>query len=217
MKVGTDGVLLGAWVNPANSSAILDIGAGTGLISLMLAQKSTTRIDALEIDPQACSQAKENTEKSPWPHQIEVINDSFQHYSQSCDAKYDLMVSNPPYFVNSLKAPDHQRSLARHSHTLPYDDLLKGVARLLTDDGKFYVILPYLEAQLFIVDAALYHLYCNQKLNIKPAPHKKTNRVLVEFSKIRNKTEEFSLSILDQKNEYSREYKELTKTYYLNF
>jgi tRNA1Val (adenine37-N6)-methyltransferase len=217
MKVGTDGVLLGSWVKGENSDTILDVGTGTGLIALMLAQKLRSVIDAVEIDPEACTQARENIHLSPWSKQIRVYQSSFQDYCNTTDKKYDLIVSNPPYFNNSLKAPDNKRSIARHSDTLPYDVLLRGVSQLLTDNGRFCVILPYLEAQLFIVDAALSHLYCSLKTNIKPAVDKKTNRVLLQFSKIRTKMDENVISILDLNKEYTAEYKELTREYYLNF
>jgi tRNA1Val (adenine37-N6)-methyltransferase len=217
MKVGTDGVLLGAWVNTAEAGSILDIGTGTGLLALMIAQKTHCVIDAVEMDQDAFRQAGENIRLSPWPGQINLYHTSFQDYSAITNKKYDLIVSNPPYFTNSLKAPDEKRSMARHCDTLPYNELLQGVARLLTDKGRFCVILPYPEAQLFVVDAALSHLYCNLKVNIKPSVQKKVSRVLLQFSKTRTVANEETIAILDVNREYTTEYKEWTCDYYLNF
>jgi tRNA1Val (adenine37-N6)-methyltransferase len=217
MKVGTDGVLLGSWVKPESALSILDIGTGTGLLALMVAQRTNATIDAIEIDAEACKQANENIAKSPWENRINVIHSSFQDYCGSSTKKYDLIISNPPYFNNSLKATNEKRTIARHSDSLPYDNLIEGVSKLLSENGRFCVVLPYIEAQLFIVDSALRHLYCNNKVNIKPSVQKKTNRVLAQFSKIRTRMEETTLSILDTNNSYTKEYKELTCDYYLNF
>ena len=124
MKVSTDGVLLGAWVEPGNASAILDIGTGTGLIGIMLAQKSGAKIDAVEIEPHAYRQAIENVLDCPWKERIMVTNSSFQDYSKHSSLKYDLIVTNPPFFSNSLKTPHDGRNLARHNDILPPEELL---------------------------------------------------------------------------------------------
>jgi tRNA1Val (adenine37-N6)-methyltransferase len=217
MKVGTDSVLLGAWTDTEEASSILDIGTGTGIIALMLAQRSHAHIDALDIDSIACQQASDNIRKSPWPDKIRVINKSFENYYRNSTDKYDLLVSNPPFFKNSLKPEDNKRSMARHADSLPYQELLAGVAQLITDNGRFCIVLPYTEAQLFIVDAALHYLYCNLKLNVKPCTSDKVNRVLMQFSKKRTILSEENISILDDKRKYTLDYKKLTKEYYLNF
>jgi len=217
MKVGTDGVLLGAWVNAENSDNILDIGTGTGLIALMLAQKSSAQIVSVEIDDDAVEQARENLSTSKWSDRMRVYHCSFQDFISFSDLKYDLIITNPPFFENSLKPPDKKRNFARHSDTLPASELLSGVNHFLSDKGNFYIILPYVQAQVFIVDAALCHLYCVSKLNCKPASNKKVNRVLMQFSRKRSKIKETEIVIRDNNNEYTKQYRELTKDYYLGF
>jgi tRNA1Val (adenine37-N6)-methyltransferase len=217
MKVGTDGVLLGAWTNPANAFNILDIGTGTGLIALMLAQKSRANIDAIEIDSDAYDQALENVRQSVWKERISVMHNSLQDFARSTDTKYDLVVTNPPFFTNSLKSAQEKRNLARHNDTLTTEDLLAGVDRLLKPLGSFCAILPYVESQLLIVDAALYNLYCMRKTNVLPLAHKKPTRVMMEFSRNRSKVTENELVIQHQSGEYTNDYKLLTNEFYLNF
>lgn len=133
MKVGTDGVLLGAWTPVESSARILDIGTGTGLVALMLAQRCSASVIALEIDETAAQQAAENITRSPWGNRIEVVCQDFRLYSNKNNSlKYDTIVSNPPYFTDSLKCPDSQRNTARHNDNLSYEELLKGVSNLLS-------------------------------------------------------------------------------------
>jgi tRNA1Val (adenine37-N6)-methyltransferase len=218
MKVNTDGVLLGAWVNSSDPQNILDVGTGTGLIALMLAQKFTGHIDAVEIEPDAYQQAVENVSASSWHHRIQVLNQSFQDYSLAASRQqFDLIVSNPPFFENSLKTPVAERNLARHNDLLSTSDLLTGVDKLLLPEGRFCVILPYIESQLLVVDAALHNLYCVRKTNIRPVSDKKVNRVLMEFRRERSKLLENELIIRLGESSYSEEYKRLTSDFYLFF
>ncbi|MBL0096355.1 MAG: methyltransferase [Bacteroidetes bacterium] len=148
MKVGTYGVLLGAWVTVPDAGKILDIGTGTGLIALMMAQKSNAFIDAIDIDLPSYEQAKENVLLSPWSDHVRVIHSALKDYKPGY--RYDLIVSNPPYFMDSYAATDEARNLARSaSASLSYDDLLNGVVRLLVNTGRFSVILPHKEGQIF--------------------------------------------------------------------
>ncbi len=217
MKVGTDGVLLGAWVNAHNENKILDIGAGTGLIALMLAQRTTSEIYTLEIEPGSCLQAQENINASPWKERITAINTSVQEYSRKRNISFELIVSNPPFFSNSLKAPQKERTLARHNDQLLPDELLSAVNVLLSKDGRFAVILPYVDSPLFIVDAALYQLYCVRKTMVRSAKEKKPHRVLMEFSRFRMKLVETELIIYNEQRQYSNDYKNLTGEFYLAF
>jgi tRNA1Val (adenine37-N6)-methyltransferase len=218
MKVGTDGVLLGAWADCANAKSILDIGTGTGLISLMLAQRSNAKIEAVEIDETACIQAKENIKKSFWNDRIEIHNMPFQDFSKSANKRYDLIVSNPPYFQNSLYAPDKKRTDARHNSNLKLDDLLVGVLNLLQEKGKLSIILPYLEGALFIVKAAENGLYCVRQTKVLPKPDREPKRLLLEFMKEKMPLIEQELIIeLNKRHEYSEAYKNLTKDFYLAF
>ena len=133
MKVGTDGVLLGAWTKVDTAKRILDIGTGTGLVALMLAQRSSAHIIALEIDPLAARQAEENIMESPWQERMEVICLDFNVYTSK--EKFDVIVSNPPFFIDSLTSPVESRTAARHNYSLPYSDLLQGVSAILNDHG----------------------------------------------------------------------------------
>ena len=142
MKVGTDGVLLGAWTSVESAHRILDIGTGTGLVALMLAQRSLpdANIVALEIDEAAVGQARENIIRSPWKERVEVVQADFRKYRSS--DKFDVMVSNPAFLVDSLECPDRQRAAARLNDSLTYEDLLEGVSGLLTENGFFTVVIP---------------------------------------------------------------------------
>jgi len=215
MKVSTDGVILGAWTEPGDASTILDIGTGTGLIAIMLAQKSKSSIDAVEIEPHACSQAIENAENCPWKERITVTHSSFQEYSKHSNHKYDLIVTNPPFFSNSLKTPHNGRNLARHNDILPPEALLAGVDRLLSPNGRFCLILPCIESSLFMVDAALYNLYCTRKTYVKPTPKKSISRVLMELARERHKIQETDLIIQGEDGQYTENFALLTKEYYL--
>jgi Predicted O-methyltransferase len=215
MKVSTDGVLLGAWVDLSNASSILDVGTGTGLIAVMLAQRSEALIDAVEIEPHAARQAKDNAAKCPWNERVFVTHASFQDFSRHSDRKFDLIVSNPPFFSNSLKTPSTGRNLARHNDILPPEELLAGVDRLLTLEGRFCLILPYVESSLFLVDAALYNLYCIRKAHVKATPQKKVTRILLEFARERRKVTEDELIIQEPDGSYSEKFKTLTEAYYL--
>lgn len=219
MKVGTDAVLLGAWVTPNNPKKILDIGTGTGVIALMLAQKSNADIFALEIDKSSFDQAELNIRESIFKDKITVLNKSFQEFSETAETKFDLIVTNPPYFVDSLKNSDSNRSGARHADTLPYKDLLIGVKKSLLPKGKFCLILPKKEAEKFRELAKENGLYLSKMLRVKTRLDKEEEkRQIMQFEFSPTEFSESTLVI--EKNErmsYTEEYKELTKDYYLNF
>lgn len=215
MKVSTDGVLLGAWTDPAKASSVLDVGTGTGLIAIMLAQRSEALIDAVEIEPHAARQATDNAGKCPWADRIFITHTSFQDFSKHSDRKFDLIVSNPPFFSNSLKTPIDTLNLARHNDILPPEELLTGIDRLLTPEGRFCLILPYVDSSLFLVDAALYNLYCIRRTQVKATPQKKVTRVLLEFARERRKILEDELIIQELDGSYSEKFKLLTESYYL--
>lgn len=218
MKVNTDGVLLGAWVKSEDPGYILDIGAGTGLISLMLAQRfPNAMIHAVEINEKACRQTQSNIELSAWNARMEIFHRDFLEYMKACPVKYDLIVTNPPYFSNSLQNPDKSRKIARHSESLPFEKLITGVKQLLTDRGVFAVILPAGNV-LFQQEAYINGLFCRRRLGVRSLPNKKISRQLLELSPASNKpaqTEE--LSIYQLPGEYSSGYINLTKDFYLGF
>jgi len=220
MKVGTDGVLLGAWVKTDNVQRILDVGTGTGLIALMLAQKSQAFIDAIDIDELACAQARENVMESRWPERVRVLQVSLQEYAARSETRYDLIVSNPPYFADSTKALQEARTKARHADLLPFVALIDGVAQLLDKNGTFCVILPVKEGELFRDIAAERKLFLNKLVRIKTTPEKTEKRLIMQFGFARKTFSESTLVIeKDNLNEqhYTDEYRELTKEYYLYF
>lgn len=219
MKVGTDAVLLGSWTECKNAKRILDIGTGSGIITLMLAQRSNAVIDALEIDKSSCEQAEENIKSSPWKDRINVIHSSLQNYLLKSEHQYDLIVSNPPYFIASSKAPDQKRSTARHTDTLPFNDLINGVTKLLTEDGRLCVILPLKEAQVLIDLAKESSLFLNKLTRISGRADKDSEkRWLMEFSKTSQEVKENKLAIeKGERHDYTEEYKELTNEFYLHF
>jgi tRNA1Val (adenine37-N6)-methyltransferase len=211
-------VLLGAWAKCETAKRVLDIGTGTGLIALMIAQRSDAMIDAIEIDEQASEQAAKNINKSPWTDRINVMNRSFQDFSKLKDKTYDLIVSNPPYFQNSMFAPDKKRTDARHNSNLELEDLLSGAKKLLSKEGKLSIILPYLEGNMFILKASEAGLYCVRQTKILPKPGCEPKRLLLEFHQTKKPLDEQELIIeLNKRHEYSEAYKNLTKDFYLAF
>lgn len=218
MKVGTDAVLLGAWVNTSSAKTILDIGTGTGIISLMLAQKSEAQIDAIDIDNNAYLQARENISASKWKDRIQIHHTSLQQYVVNSKHKYDLIVSNPPYFVDSSKALEESRTNARHTDQLPFSDLLEGVLKLLSLTGRFYVILPTKESQLFREMAEEQKLYVTRLTRVITRTDRPEKRLLMTFEFVRKTIEEDSITIeQDERHSYTDQYKELTKDYYVGF
>jgi len=219
MRVSTDAVLLGAWVTPNGSKRILDIGTGSGVIALMLAQKSQAEITAIDIDKESTEQAKTNVEESIFKNQITVLHLSFQDLVKQSNAKYNLIVTNPPYFIDSLKNPSDTRATARHTHALSFEDLISGAKKLLDEKGKLCLILPTKEAQLFRQKAEAKGLYLSKLLRIRTRGEKDSEkRHLMQFE---FKESEFSESTLvieaDSHRNYTEEYKELTKDYYIHF
>jgi len=216
-KVGTDGVLLGAYADVSDIKTILDIGTGTGLIALMLAQRSEAEITAIEPDLNSFEQACNNVRQSNWSHRIRVINTDLQNFMTESQ-QFDLIITNPPYFIDSLKNPDPGKAAARHNVTLNNIDLLRGISGLLTDNGRAQVIMPYAEGSILIAEAHESGLYCNDILKIKPLPSNEVRRLIITFSRKRNKTTEKFLTIEHGKrHEFTQEYIDLTKDFYLKF
>lgn len=215
MKVGTDGVLLGAWANISNAKSVLDIGTGTGLVALMIAQRCSSEILAIEIDKNAVNQAIENKERSPWKERISIQHTDFKTFS--CDKRFDLIVSNPPYFSDSLLSPDTRRNAARHTNGLSYYELIEGVSGLLSSKGEFSLIIPADTLDKIKEIGTVFNLYPIRQTNVLPKPDSMPKRVLVTFSfnNIIN-TETNELVIELSRHQYSEEYISLTKEYYLN-
>lgn len=247
MKVGTDGVLLGAWCRigrrePADNRPprALDIGAGTGLLALMVAQRweeMRIDVDAVEIDGDSFHEARYNIGASPWAARVMVYNMSIQDFAADDRQPYDLIVSNPPYFSSSLKCPDWARTTARHTTRLTYGELIDCGARLLAEHGIFAVILPYDSADGFVALTEQRGLRLHRRTDVLPTPHSTPKRSLMEFSKTgRNSPKRaaeadtkhhsvsspaFSHDTLTiesgERHVYSPEYIELTRDFYLKF
>ncbi|MCS6833020.1 MAG: methyltransferase [Flammeovirgaceae bacterium] len=215
MKVGTDSLLLGAWVKANEPKKILDIGTGTGILALMMAQKyPLAKIDAVEIDENAYRQAAENVLYSKFAQRIDVHHCSFQHFQTR--ETYDLIITNPPYFYHS-KASAPERRLARHAESLPFEDILKKSISLLAEEGIFSLVLPIETSHSFIYLAQGYGLYCYQQCNVRTVQTKSPKRCLLSFSKKVKPFFQEELTLQDHPEKYTEEYKLLTNEFLIVF
>ena len=218
MKVGTDGVLLGAWCSCAGAQRVLDVGTGTGLIAMMVAQRSEAQVSAVEIDSLACVDAVGNFGNCPWDDRIELFNLPIQEFADDCQDRFDLIVSNPPFFSNSLKAPSAGRALARHDDTLPVADLFNCAVRLLTDNGRISVIIPADRLDDYDSEAALHGLRPVRRAMVRPNPNTPFHRAMVEYGYGESYTTSEIISIeTEEHGVYSPEYIALTRDFYLKF
>ena len=218
-KVGTDGVLLGSWTAVDETGSILDIGTGCGLIALMLAQRTDARIVALEIETASCKQAMENVRISPWKDRIKVVNQSFQDFSAKEPGMFDLIVSNPPFFRDSLKPESHKRNISRHDTMLGLGELISGVVKLLAQAGKFCVILPVQESMELQQLGLQMGLQLHRMLKVMPTLKLPVKRHLLEFRP--SPAMEVKVSGMaiekDTRHDYTEQYRELTRDFYLAF
>lgn len=217
MKIGTDGVLLGAWASlNHNPYSILDIGTGTGVIALMLAQRSSSEVvDAIEIDSDAYEQATENFENSPWGDRLFCYHAGFLEFVTEIDDEYDLIVSNPPFYSEDFKSENESRNTARFNDALPFEHLLAGSAKLLSPDGKACFIIPYKEEQKFLFIAASVGLFPNKIVHVKGNSESKIIRSLLELSFTKSDVYNTELIIETERHQYTQDYIELTRDFYL--
>lgn len=221
MKVNTDGILLGAWSNLSSAKSIIDIGSGTGLIALMLAQKASEseqelQIVGVEIDQAAAVQATDNVAQSPWSQQVEIVQRDIQSFSQDCSTKFDLLVSNPPYFTNSLRSLGDARDKARHNDGLSFADLLKSSDILCSESATFNLILPCNEADRLLTLAAEFNWHLNKRCQVSTVTGKAPTRSLLSLTRTKSATPLLSkLIIRDKTNSYTPEFIELCRAYYL--
>jgi tRNA1Val (adenine37-N6)-methyltransferase len=212
MKVGTDGVLLGATTPVTDAASILDIGTGTGLVALMLAQRSSAHITGIEIDEAAACQAEENVQASPWRERVDIICGDVRKVALA--KQFDVIVSNPPFF-DDLHCPEVKRNVARHTMSLSYEELLLSVDRLLTSEGLFSVIVPASEASQMIEKALFHHLYLSHRLSIQTLLTKPVKRVILRFGRTLSQVMDESLVIEDSPGKYSEAFVALLHDYYL--
>lgn len=216
MKVGIDGVLLGAWASIGNADSILDIGTGTGLIALMLAQRSNSLIHVIDIDKNAVLQAIENVSNSPWSNRIGISEIALQEFAKTTVDRFDLIVSNPPYFINSTKTPNENRTTARHTDSLSHEELIENAILLLKPTGRICIILPVNEGLQCIEFALDKGLFCTKQCIVYPKPNATAKRLLLEFSLQSNPKIESEMAIEgEQRHQYSPEFTALAKDFYL--
>ena len=217
MKIGTDGVLLGAWASLENSPKnILDIGAGTGVLALQLAQRSMSdNIDAVEIDAIAYEQCVENFENSPWGDRLFCYHASAQEFATEMNDTYDLIVSNPPFYTEDYKTSSEARDVARFNDALPFDHLVGCVYNLLSENGIFALILPRKEEDHFIELASKAGLFPKRICRVKGNTTSEEKRSLMEFSFQKNPQEITNLTIEIERHQYTEAYKNLVKDFYL--
>lgn len=242
MKVGTDGVLLGAWAQ--GGRRILDIGSGTGLISLMMAQRfPEAEVVGIDMDADACGQARENVMASPFRDRVEIECCRLQDFGGASEAAeasgtaevlkadggasetaeglkaagvFDAIVSNPPFFVDSLKNPDSKRTMARHTDSLPFRDLFAGVKRLLSDDGIFSAIVPVEVVEQFVAESCILGFYLIRKCGVKTVERKQSKRFMLSFAKHRiSPYEEHVETMMDSQGNRSEWYRKITEEFYL--
>src|SRR5690606_7397726 len=226
MKIGTDGVLLGAWVSIKNNPfSILDIGAGTGIIALQLAQRSNAEmVDAIEIDENAYEQCVDNFENSPWGDRLFCYHASLEEFVEEIEEKYDIIISNPPFYSPPLpsasppkgeKIISTSRELARFNDALPFDELIESASQLLSDEGIFAVIIPRKEEEGFIKMAAEVNLFPNRICRVRGTETSEEKRSMLEFSFENTSPKIENLTIENSRHDYTENYQNLVKDFYL--
>ncbi|MBT2162661.1 tRNA1(Val) (adenine(37)-N6)-methyltransferase [Zobellia barbeyronii] len=217
MKVGTDGVLLGAWASlGSNPDSILDIGGGTGLIALMIAQRSTAEtIDALEIDEDAYEQCVSNFDSSDWADRLFCYHAGLDEFVEEWEEPYDLILSNPPFYSEEVSSGDDSRDKARQNQSLPFDELLEGVSKLMAPKGSFATIIPFKEEETFLKLANSFKLYPQRITRVKGTPSSEIKRSLIQFGFEEVELETSELTIEIGRHEYTEDYISLTKDFYL--
>lgn len=223
--MGTDSVLLGAWADIRDCTKVLDVGAGTGVVALMLMQRLEEevapaagveiRVSGVEIHPPSAACARRNFESSPWGHCLEITESPVQVYAQNCGATFHLIVSNPPFFSEKIVSPDETRRLGRHTATLSPVDLLQTANKLLSPRGRLCVILPVPEGKQMCEKAVLSGLYCTEEVEVRTRAGKPVERLLLRFEKDPYRFERKTLSVYGEKRVYTPEFQELTKAFYL--
>lgn len=213
MKVGTDAVLLGAWTNVDGAKAILDIGSGSGVLALMLAQKNkSASIEAVEIDENSFLQCKENFNNSPWPERLKVFHADINQFQPG--RKYDIVISNPPFFSGSLLSGDEVKDKARHSISLSLKELVEVSATSLNEQGSMNFILPAGHETEIKNNASVYGFYTQRICRVRYNSEKPVKRILIELTRDAGKSVESELCINNEKDDFTNEYVELVREFY---
>ncbi|WP_439257063.1 tRNA1(Val) (adenine(37)-N6)-methyltransferase [Lonepinella sp. BR2271] len=218
MKVGTDGILLGAWADIQQATHICDLGTGSGLVALMLAQRTHPHVQivGVEIDPDAAQQAQDNVNQSPWKNRVQILQQDIREFALNCGEKrpkFDLIVANPPYFAQGVDCRDAARNTARYTQQQTHIDWLHVAEQCLTEQGKIQFILPFEQAETLIKNTAL---FCNRRCEIITKQGKSPHRMLVSFEKRKTAPQIEQLMIYDENHQYTAEFVALTAAFYLN-
>ncbi len=215
MKIGTDGVLLASWVDVSNCHSVLDIGAGSGVISLIIAQRSKSKIHALEIDHSAFEQCQENFENSPWPNQLSAEHQNFNSYTSDC--QFDLIISNPPFYTETSESPVEGRKIARHSSNLHWKQILVQSKNILSNQGRIALILPYNQLHELLDNIKECGGYVKRICDVITKKGKSPKRLMIEIVFFKsNEVKEQIIIEEGGRHEYSKTYIELTKDFYLH-
>ena len=218
MRIGTDAVLFAQWVGVSSSDNVLDIGTGSGIIPMILSQKGAGSVDAVELDADSYEEAKLNFSISAWNEKLNVFNTDVRVFADETDKKYDLIVSNPPFYASDVKPIKEKKVMARHVSRLSFKDLLLSAKKMMKEDSRFALVLPFYESRLFIKEAEQLGFYFQKEMHIIPIEGKDANRVNMQF--VLNKIDSVETECLTIRNKdysYTEEYREFLKDYYLDF
>lgn len=218
MRIGTDAVLFAQWLDVTDKDNVLDVGTGSGIIPMILAQKGASSIDAVELDADSCEEARLNFNISAFSSKLNIYHDDVRFYSNNNQNKYDLIVSNPPYYSSDVKPINEKKVMARHVSTLSYNDLLISAKKMMKDDARFALVLPYFESRSFIKEAENLGFHLHKEFLISPIEGKEPNRVNMQFVLTEVKDVEKELFTIRNKDySYTDEYKFFLRDYYLDF
>ena len=218
MRIGTDAVLFAQWVSVSSSDNVLDIGTGSGIIPMILSQKGANSIDAVELDADSYEEAKLNFSISVWNEKLNVFNNDVRIFADEIDKKYDLIVSNPPFYASDVKPIKEKKVMARHVSTLSFRDLLQSAKKMMKDNSRFALVLPFYESRLFIKEAEQLGFNLQKEMQIIPIEGKESNRVNMQF--VFGEVDVVETKCFTMRNKdysYTEEYRGFLKDYYLDF